>query len=292
MSVTEINTVLNDQQGQQLGAYLQDVEIVGDFRNVKRIRKLFENSSVKIKVKEQERPTLRDTFQWDEDSKDTCTETYFDGDGDLDSTCGTLTRSPTRNICVSSDDNSSGLDSEEDYRTSTPDSNRASPSPDGSRVSTPSVSPEVRNRRNMILVQSRIKNLGDKRLITPTRLYLKEATFMKHKTHYYIFFLFDDLLVITRTKVNPELVSPGAPRQVKFYKALDLKYLTVEAIPDSSKGTHLLKFHYSKSKAKKWKRVFSSPTRDQKDDWFSQLRTLRDQLTMGPNFLALFKSVY
>jgi len=97
--------------------------------------------------------------------------------------------------------------------------------------------------------------------------------------------------VITKTKEDPAKAKPGVLRQVKFCKALDLRYLTVEAIPDSSKGCHLLKFHYAKSKTKKWKRVFSCQTREQKDDWFCDLRKLRDQLTTGPNYAALFKNI-
>jgi len=266
-------TLLHNQQSQQHGGYLDGVQILGESRHLKRIRKLFENSSVKIKVV-QDRPTVQDT--WDDDTKDTLTEAYTDiGDADIE-LC-----SP-HNIYGSSDDNSSGLDSDEEPRTATPDS----------LCTSPQVSPEIRNRRNMILVQSKIKNFKDKTLITPTRMYLKEATFIKHRHHYFIFYLFDDLLVITKAKENPDKAKPGALRQVKFCKALDLRYLTVEAIPDSSKGCHLLKFHYIKSITKRWKRVFSCPTKEQKDTWFSDLRKLRDQLTLGPNFAALFKNVF
>jgi hypothetical protein len=279
MDEAESNMLLIDQQSQQYGGYLNDVEIVGDTKHVNRIRKLFENSSVKIKVV-QDRAPLKETLMRDDATKDTCTEPYNDV-GEVE------VPTPLRaGLCGSSDDNSSGLDSEDESRSPTPDSSRNSPG------STPKVSPEVRNRRNMILVQSRIKNLGDKTLITPTRIYLKEATFIKHK-HHYIFYLFDDLLVITKAKENQEKAKPGALRQVKFCKALDLRYLTVEAIPDStSKGCHLLKFHYAKSRRKKWKRIFSCQTREQKDTWFADLRKLRDQLTLGPNFAALFKNVF
>ena len=167
MDEAESNMLLIDQQSQQYGGYLNDVEIVGDTKHVNRIRKLFENSSVKIKVV-QDRAPLKETLMRDDATKDTCTEPYNDV-GEVE------VPTPLRaGLCGSSDDNSSGLgtqehfktvkkvaltyiaDSEDESRSPTPDSSRNSPG------STPKVSPEVRNRRNMILVQSRIKNLGDK----------------------------------------------------------------------------------------------------------------------------------
>jgi hypothetical protein len=104
MEIMESNTLLNDQQSQQYGGYLHGVEIVGDTRHVNRIRKLFEHSSVKIKVV-QDRPAVQEAFTLDDDTRDTCTEPYTDcGDGEVEHTL-----SPTRYIYGSSDDNSSGL---------------------------------------------------------------------------------------------------------------------------------------------------------------------------------------
>lgn len=263
-NITMLNTI--QMEGEDI--YLQDVEILGGSKDVQRIRKLFANSSVKIKVV-QERPSVKDSIQWDLESNGTCTDTR-----DLDSTYGTLRSISVKNIYGSGEENSSGLDTEEDSR---------SPS---------SVSREVMNRRNMILVQSRIKNFGEKTLITPTRLYLREALFMKRKTHHFTFFLFNDLLVITKTRSNPDSSKPGSPRQVKFCKALDIRHLMVDSLPDStSKGANLLKLQYSKSKTKKWKRIFSSPTKEQRDNWFGELRKLRDELIFGPNYVSSLKSM-
>lgn len=101
MEITESNTLLNDQLSQQHGEYMHGVEIIGESRYVKRIKKLFENSSVKIKVVQQERPSAQEPFTWDEDTTEPLTEI---GDVDLEPTFF-----PTRNIYGSSDDNSSGL---------------------------------------------------------------------------------------------------------------------------------------------------------------------------------------
>lgn len=94
MEAVGINTMPHEQQSQQHGEYLEGVEILGESKHLNRIRKLFEHSSVKIKVV-QDKPSVQDAFTWD-------TREPYDGDED-----GAL--SPTQNLYGSSDENSSGL---------------------------------------------------------------------------------------------------------------------------------------------------------------------------------------
>jgi len=247
--------------------YLKDYEILGESRNVQRIKKLFENSSIKIKVVEQQRPSVQDAFAPQEGVSDNKGE---DNKGEKnnnfayneDDNCNTDNTTFNENNATKKDDvsseGSSGFDSEEEPGLNSP---------------RPNVSPEIVNRKNMIFVQSRIKNLRDITFITPTRIFLKEDVFFKQKNNPFVFFLFDDLLVITKAKEH----YPGTPKQVKFRKALDVKYLEVQPVPDSSSKQNMLKIKYTKSK-KRWKRVYSAPTKEQRDAWFVELCKLRDSL--------------
>jgi len=152
-----------------------------------------------------------------------------------------------------------------------------------SETSACGLSPEVQNRRDIIRVQNRIINLGDKSLITPTRLYIKEGEFTKvgskNKT---AFFLFDDLLIIGKlVDVRPSI--QGTTR-VKFRKALDLRCVDVQAVPDNKANKHLLVIKYYSSKnlhLNKWRRTYSAPSKQQRDEWFADLCALREKLTKG-----------
>jgi hypothetical protein len=101
MEVPATNMTPHDQLSQQYGGdFLGGVEILGESKNINRIRKLFEHSTVKIKVV-QDRPTAQEAFAWDDDTRDTLTEPCTDG--------GDGYGEPSRNIYGSGDDNSSGL---------------------------------------------------------------------------------------------------------------------------------------------------------------------------------------
>jgi len=157
-----------------------------------------------------------------------------------------------------------------------------------SETSACGLSPEVQNRRDIIRVQNRIINLGDKSLITPTRLYIKEGEFTKvgskSKT---VFFLFDDLLIIGKL-VDSRPSLQGTTR-VKFRKALDLRCVEVQAIPDN-KAKHLLVIKYYSSKnlhLYKWRRTYSAPSKQQRDEWFADLCALREKLTKGSSKAAM-----
>jgi len=253
-SNNDINNELGDGE-----EYLKDYEILGESNNIQRIKKLFENSSIKIKVVQQpERPTAQDTFQCYSAHNPSSNTTNCNNNNNNNKK-DTAFNSTTKKDYGSSED-SSGFDSEDEAAITIPRP----------------VSPAILNRKNMILVQSRIKNLRDTTLITPTRTFLLEGMFVKRKQRY-IFFLFDDLLVITKAKENCDL-KPGSPRQVKFRKALDLHHLVVQPLPDSpNKDQNLLKLRYTKSN-KKWKRVYASPTKEQREVWFVEFCKLRDSL--------------
>ena len=161
------NQPMDDQLIQQNGEYMEGVEILGTSKSVDRIRRLFEYSTVKIKVV-QDRPSLQDSFAWDDDTRGTFTETCNDG-ADEDEEDHTF--SPTQHNHGSSDEHSSGLGMSPTLtyhnttiliRITDTDYDTRSPSPDSVSPVATLVSPEVRNRRNMILVQSRIKNLKEK----------------------------------------------------------------------------------------------------------------------------------
>lgn len=173
MNTADNNSTPMDPAAVQHALYLQDVEILGESKNVNRIKKLFEHSTVKFKVVHHERkPSIQETFHFEGEESTSNTHRTESLD-DLGSSFGTLSPARVHNVYGSSDDASSGLgmfplfylycfntyqiiDTDEDTRSTTSDNgSRGSSSP-------PTVSPEVRNRRNMILVQSRIKNLKEK----------------------------------------------------------------------------------------------------------------------------------
>jgi hypothetical protein len=143
------------------------------------------------------------------------------------------------------------------------------------------ISPEIINRRNIIRVQNRIANLGDRTFITATRVFLKEGEFYKYKSHEkVVFFLFDDLLVVAKASHRSRI--EGMPMVTKFRKALEIRYLDVQAVPDTPRGQNLLKLRYNKPRKnqqkKKWARKFAAESRDVRDQWFYELSTLREKL--------------
>jgi len=262
--------------------YLKDYEIWGETKHIQQLQQLFDNSSVKIRVVQRERPALNEVFgdkQTDEqgNGKEACGRAKGGARNDAEETCPTVFSSSSSScftvtnncaskkcpVYLSSEENSSGFDSDEE-------------------VVLPTISPEIMNRKNIIMVQSRIKNLPETSLITPTRIYLREGTFFKCKGRCFVFFLFDDLLVIAKAKANCEETPAvvGTPKRVKFRRALDLKRLEAVPLPDSNKGKNLLELQYS-TPNKRWKRVFAAPTKEQRDLWFTELCTLHENLVLN-----------
>jgi len=157
-----------------------------------------------------------------------------------------------------------------------------------SELASCSLSPEVQNRRDIIRVQNRIVNLGDKSLITPTRLYIKEGEFSKAGSKSkVIFFLFNDVLIVG--KILQKKIH-GMPTRVKFRKALDLRCLDVKVVPDSQKGENLLLLkHYAAKNLhlNKWRRTYSAADKQQRDEWFVDLTSLREKLTNGSSAASI-----
>jgi len=128
-------------------------------------------------------------------------------------------------------------------------------------------------------------------LITPTRLYIKEDEFSKvGSKSKVILFLFNDVLIIG--KVLQKKIR-GMPTRVKFRKALDLRCLEVQIVPDNQKGENLIMLkHYAAKNLNlnKWRRTFSAPNKQQRDEWFVDISTLRDKLTKGSSAAGIAAS--
>jgi len=271
--------------------HLEDFEIVGDYKHVEKIRKIFADSgSTRVSIVEDKPPSpssLRSSNK---------SRSNISISGGLHEPKAAHGPSFHKMGKASKEAFFTSLNNVlEDTKTDDGVSSDSDKEPDKivhrrnlSELSSCSLSPEVQNRRDIIRVQNRIVNLGDKSLITPTRLYIKEGEFSKAGSKSkFILFLFNDVLIIG--KILQKKI-PGMPTRVKFRKALDLTCLEVKVVPDSSKGENLLLLkHYAAKNLhlNKWRRTYSAPNKQQRDEWFADITALREKLSKSSSAASI-----
>jgi len=300
---------------------LKDFEILGHEKNIEKIRRVFQDTEAKVNViqavdknknngKSTSNPSITSTDygggsvvkkmrRYSRDFRDNVFNT-------LDFNKSKKASGGIPDIVVQSyedtgiylidpkdilSDNDSSSDSENE--TSASSSSSCSPaSPMANRVvltsSESGISPEIQNRRDIIRVQNRITNLGDRTFISPNRWFIRECAWFKKvgkkgPTSKVEFFFFNDLLVIAKITQRRSQLEVNQLMKVKFRKALDLCYLDIQAIPDSSAGQNLLRLQYYKQQAnrhkKQWKRTYSADTKEHRDEVFVELCNMRDSVT-------------
>jgi len=285
-----LSTSNHEQENHLQESYLQDYEIVGDTKHVEKIRKIFEDSSTRVNIIEEKSTPSPSKSRSHINIHQALAEQKLQANASLHKLDKFSLKGPfftsLHNVFEDYKTNEDGVSSDSDKEPEVVVHRR-----NLSESSTCSLSPEVQNRRNIIRVQNRIVNLGDKSLITPTRLYIKEGEFSKQGSKSkVILFLFNDVLIIG--KVLQKKIH-GLPTRVKFRKALDLRCLEVQVVPDNLKGENLIMLkHYGAKNLRlnKWRRTYSATNKQQRDEWFADISMLRDKLTKGSSAASIAAS--